>query len=50
MQVAPITGNDIGVRRAEIKQGVREVMLCKDQDGKMGLRVKSVNKVSLTDL
>ena len=28
--VAPVTGNDIGVRRAEIKQGIREMILCKD--------------------
>ena len=41
--IAPITGNDVGIRRAEIKQGVREVILCKDQDGKIGLRLKSVD-------
>lgn len=44
--VAPVTGNDIGIRRAEIKQGIREVILCKDQDGKIGLRLKSVDNVS----
>jgi syntenin-1 len=43
-QVAPVTGNSVGLRRAEIKQGVREVVLCKDQEGKIGLRVRSVNK------
>ncbi|EPY80288.1 syntenin-1 [Camelus ferus] len=41
--VAPITGNDAGIRRAEIKQGIREVILCKDQDGKIGLRLKSID-------
>ncbi|KFV49461.1 syntenin-1 [Gavia stellata] len=41
--VAPVTGNDIGIRRAEIKQGIREAILCKDQDGKIGLRLKSVD-------
>jgi len=46
-QVAPVTGNNVGLYRAEIKQGVREVTLCKDQNGKIGLRVRSVNKVSL---
>ncbi len=46
MQVAPITGNSVGLARAEIKQGVREVLLCKDGDGKVGLRVRSVNKVN----
>ncbi|XP_023571956.1 syntenin-1-like isoform X1 [Octodon degus] len=41
--VAPVTGSDVGIRRAEIKQGIREVILCKDQDGKIGLRIKSVD-------
>ncbi|MEE6508431.1 hypothetical protein FKM82_021181 [Ascaphus truei] len=41
--VAPVTGSDVGIRRAEIKQGVREVILCKDQDGKIGLRLKSID-------
>ncbi|XP_048865919.1 syntenin-1 isoform X3 [Brienomyrus brachyistius] len=40
---APVTGNDCGLRRAEIKQGVRELILCKDMDGKIGLRLKSVD-------
>ena len=44
--VAPITGGDPGIRRAEIKQGIREVILCKDQDGKIGLRLKSIDNVS----
>lgn len=43
--VAPITGQqNMGVMRAEIKQGVRCVTACKDNDGKMGLRVQHVNK------
>ncbi|KAG2458250.1 SDCB1 protein, partial [Polypterus senegalus] len=41
--IAPVTGNDAGVRRAEIKQGIREVVLCKDFEGKIGLRLKSVD-------
>ncbi|KAL8182101.1 UNVERIFIED_CONTAM: hypothetical protein K2H54_043905 [Gekko kuhli] len=41
--VAPVTGSDVGIRRAEIKQGIREIILCKDQDGKIGLRLKSVD-------
>ncbi|XP_052004133.1 syntenin-1 [Xyrauchen texanus] len=40
---APITGSDIGVKRAEIRQGVREVVLCKDMDGKIGLRLKAID-------
>uniref|UniRef100_A0A8D0L3Z1 Syndecan binding protein n=1 Tax=Sphenodon punctatus TaxID=8508 RepID=A0A8D0L3Z1_SPHPU len=41
--VAPVTGNDVGILKAEIKQGIREIILCKDQDGKIGLRLKSVD-------
>jgi syntenin-1 len=44
MQVAPVTGNNIGVLRAEVKQGIRFVVVCKDQEGKIGLRVREVNK------
>ncbi|XP_066576196.1 syntenin-1 isoform X2 [Amia ocellicauda] len=40
---APITGNNVGVLRAEIKQGIREVILCKDMEGKIGMRLKSVD-------
>ncbi|XP_069809790.1 syntenin-2 [Dendropsophus ebraccatus] len=42
--VAPVTGNDIGLRRAEIKNGIREVILCKDETGKVGLRLRAVDK------
>ncbi|XP_053309731.1 syntenin-2 [Spea bombifrons] len=42
--VAPVTGNDVGLRRAEIKCGIREVILCKDENGKVGLRLRAVDK------
>lgn len=42
--VAPVTGNNLGLVRAEIKQGVRPVTTCKDGNGKIGLKVKSINK------
>jgi len=43
--VAPITGtNNMGVARAEVKQGIRQVVGCKDQSGKVGLRVQHINK------
>lgn len=35
---------NVGIRRAEIKQGVREVILCKDQKGKCGLSVFAASK------
>lgn len=43
MQVAPVTGSNKGLMRAEIKQGIREVILCKDEQGKIGLRLRHVN-------
>lgn len=45
--VAPVSSQGmVGMQRAEVKQGVRLVILCKDGKGKLGLRIKSVNKVS----
>lgn len=45
--VAPVTGTqNLGVARSEIKQGVREVVVCKDAKGKIGLRVRDVSKVN----
>ncbi|XP_032897617.1 syntenin-2 isoform X2 [Amblyraja radiata] len=42
--LAPVTGNNMGLHRAEIKAGVREVTLCKDQDRKVGLRLRSIDR------
>jgi len=43
--VAPITGQEnMGMLRAEVQQGVRQVVLCKDKDGKVGIRVQHVDK------
>ncbi|XP_069740511.1 syntenin-1-like [Narcine bancroftii] len=42
--VAPVTGNNLGLHRAEIRAGVREVILCKDQDGKVGLRLRAIDR------
>ncbi|KAA0706924.1 Syntenin-1 Melanoma differentiation-associated protein 9 [Triplophysa tibetana] len=41
--VRPVTGTDVGIRRAEIRPGLREVILCKDQDRKVGLRLKDID-------
>jgi len=46
--VAPVTGDSVGLRRAEIQPGVREIVMCKDQEGKLGLRIQAVNKVSVS--
>ncbi|EEC08187.1 syntenin, putative [Ixodes scapularis] len=42
--VAPVSGSSVGLRRAEVSHGIREVVLCKDQDKKVGLRLESINK------
>lgn len=44
--VRPVTGADMGIRRAEIRPGLREIILCKDQDGKVGLRLRAIDNVS----
>jgi len=42
---APVTGEqNLGMMRAEVKQGVRLVVGCKGADGKVGLRVQHINK------
>ncbi|XP_051961347.1 syntenin-1-like [Xyrauchen texanus] len=41
--VRPVTGADMGIKRAEIRPGLREVILCKDQDGKVGLRLRDID-------
>ncbi|XP_007932693.1 syntenin-2 [Orycteropus afer afer] len=42
--VAPVSGNSLGTRRAEIKPGVHEIHLCKDERGKTGLRLRAINE------
>ncbi|KAM5220157.1 syntenin-2 isoform 2-T2 [Hipposideros larvatus] len=42
--VAPVSGNSLGARRAEIRPGVREIHLCKDERGKTGLRLRAIDK------
>lgn len=44
--IRPVTGADVGIRRAEIRPGLREIILCKDQDGKVGLRLRAIDNVS----
>lgn len=44
MMIAPLSGGSVGLRRAEVSHGIREVVLCKDGKGKVGMRVQSINK------
>ena len=43
--VAPISGGDLGLARANVSHGVREVVCCKDASGKVGMRLRAVDKV-----
>lgn len=42
--IAPISANNPGLVKAQVSHGVRQVVLCKDQNGKIGLKAKAVNK------
>ncbi|XP_044272234.1 syntenin-1-like [Tribolium madens] len=41
--IAPLSGQSLGLHRAQVTHGVRQLTLCKDKDGKVGLRVKPIN-------
>ena len=41
--IAPITGNSVGLKRALVTNGIREVVLCKGADDKIGMRCKAIN-------
>ncbi|KAK4875176.1 hypothetical protein RN001_011598 [Aquatica leii] len=41
--VAPISGQSLGLYKAQVSHGIRELVLCKDKDGKVGVRVKPIN-------
>lgn len=44
-EAGPVTSavGTVGMKKAEVKQGLREVVLCKDGDGMIGLRVEDIN-------
>lgn len=42
--IAPISSQSVGLQRAQVTNGIRELTLCKDKDNKVGLRVKEINK------
>ncbi|KAJ6644007.1 Syntenin-1 [Pseudolycoriella hygida] len=41
--VAPLTGNSVGLQRGQVTNGIRELILCKGADKKVGLRVKDIS-------
>ncbi|KAG0723743.1 Syntenin-1 [Chionoecetes opilio] len=42
--VAPLSGMSAGLHRAQVTNAIREVTVCKDGEGKVGMRVKAINK------
>nr|CAD7599045.1 unnamed protein product [Timema genevievae] len=42
--VAPLSGHSLGLQRAQVSHGLREVTICKDGAGRVGLRVQAINK------
>lgn len=41
--VAPLSNQTVGLKRAQVTHGIREVTVCKSGDNKIGLRVKDIN-------
>lgn len=41
--IAPLSGSAVISSRAEVTHGIREIILCKDANGKVGMRVQAVN-------
>ncbi|KAK6625723.1 hypothetical protein RUM43_006022 [Polyplax serrata] len=41
--IAPISGQSLAMYKAQITNGIRQLILCKDSDKKVGLRVQPVN-------
>lgn len=41
--IAPLSGQSVGLQRAQVTHGIRELTLCKDADNKIGLRVKDIS-------
>ncbi|XP_054288920.1 syntenin-1-like [Macrosteles quadrilineatus] len=42
--VAPISNLTQGLQKAQVNHGIRELILCKDEKGKVGVRVAAINK------
>lgn len=41
--IAPLSGGSMALQKAYVTNGIRELTLCKDGDGKVGVRVHAVN-------
>ncbi|XP_067217345.1 syntenin-1 [Linepithema humile] len=41
--IAPLSGQSVALQKAHVTNGIRELILCKDGDGKVGVRVHAIN-------
>ncbi|KAG5308623.1 SDCB1 protein, partial [Pseudoatta argentina] len=41
--IAPLSGQSMALQKAYVTNGIRELTLCKDADGKVGVRVHAIN-------
>lgn len=41
--IAPLSSQTVGLQRAHVTHGIREVTVCKGSDKKIGLRVRDIN-------
>ena len=44
--VAPLSGQSLGLARGQVTHGIRELVLCKGSDGKVGVRCQVPMKYS----
>lgn len=42
--IAPLSSQSMGLQKAMVTNGIRELVLCKDGENKIGLRVQAINK------
>lgn len=42
--VAPLSGQSLGLARGQVTHGIRELVLCKGSDGKVGVRCQAISK------
>ncbi|KOB76241.1 Syndecan binding protein [Operophtera brumata] len=41
--IAPLSSQSLSLQKATVTQAIRQVLLCKDKDGKCGLRIHAIN-------
>lgn len=44
VMIAPLSGGSVGLRRAAVTHGIRQVTLCKGSQDKVGMRVAAISK------